>query len=107
MARSSRSQATSAIAWPIRPLAPNRQMLVMISNALVSGRHDGRRAYSQQGAALFRCQKAANARKSLHLEARCGNSGPPLLAQLDRASGFEPEGRGFESLGAGQSNIGD
>ena len=26
----------------------------------------------------------------------------PLLAQLDRASGFEPEGRGFESLGAGQ-----
>src|SRR3954447_24894409 len=25
----------------------------------------------------------------------------PLLAQLDRASGFEPEGWGFESLGAG------
>ena len=29
---------------------------------------------------------------------------PPLLAQLDRASGFEPEGRGFESLGAGHAN---
>ena len=31
----------------------------------------------------------------------------PLLAQPDRASGFEPEGWGFESLGAGQEHFTD
>ena len=37
----------------------------------------------------------------LTLEATSANLLRPLLAQLDRASGFEPEGWGFESLGAG------
>ena len=29
----------------------------------------------------------------------------PLLAQLDRAPGFEPGGWGFKSLGAGHRNV--
>ena len=51
------------------------------------------------------------AKKDLHFKKKCvnmnklfGETGYAPLAQLDRASGYGPEGRGFESLRAYQSH---
>ena len=51
------------------------------------------------------------AKKELTIPSRCGNiiklsKANALLAQLDRASGYGPEGQGFESLTARHSATG-
>ena len=62
---------------------------------------------SWQKAKLF----AKNAKKQLTISFWCGNiiklsKANALLAQLDRASGYGPEGQGFESLTARHSATG-